>query len=115
MKMAIILMVQYKHLLHWLYSHTAASAVILTARTTNSISLSWTNGDGAGRIVVARLTSSTNVAAADGTDYTFSSSSFTDAGNGTTGTGNIIVYKGTGNSVTISDLKPWYFLWFLCV
>ena len=85
---------------------SAASAVTLTARTTNSISLSWTNGDGAGRIVVARLTSSTNVAAADGTDYAFSSNSFTDAGNGTTGTGNIIVYKGTGNSVTISDLNP---------
>lgn len=84
---------------------TAASAVTLTARTTTSISLSWTNGNGAGRIVVARLTSSSNVAAADGNDYTFSTSSFTDAGNGTTGTGNIIVYKGTGNSVTISDLN----------
>ncbi|HNJ58972.1 MAG TPA: hypothetical protein PLH33_08040, partial [Chitinophagaceae bacterium] len=32
--------------------------------------------------------------------------SFTDAGNGTTGTGNIIVYKGTGNSVTVTDLTP---------
>ncbi|MCC6634770.1 MAG: fibronectin type III domain-containing protein, partial [Chitinophagaceae bacterium] len=85
---------------------SAASAVILTARTTNSISLSWTNGDGAGRIVVARLTSSTNYAANDGTDYTFSTSSFIDAGNGNTGTGNIVVYKGTGNSVTISDLNP---------
>lgn len=85
---------------------TAASALNLSSRTTNSISLSWTNGDGAGRIVVARLTSSTNVTAADGTDYTFSSSSFTDAGNGNTGTGNIVVYKGTGNSVTISDLNP---------
>jgi hypothetical protein len=85
---------------------TAASALNLSSRTTNSISLSWTNGDGAGRIVVARLTSSTNVTAADGTDYTFSSSSFTDAGNGTTGTGNIIVYKGTGNSVTVTDLTP---------
>ncbi|GMV77094.1 MAG: hypothetical protein AMXMBFR79_02300 [Chitinophagaceae bacterium] len=85
---------------------SAASSVTLTARTTNSISLSWTNGDGAGRIVVARLTSSTNYAANDGTDYAFSSNSFIYAGNGTTGTGNIIVYKGTGNSVTISDLNP---------
>jgi len=85
---------------------TAASAVTLTTKTTNSISLSWTNGNGVGRIVVARLTSTTNAAAVSGTDYTFSSNSFTDAGNGITGTGNKVVYKGTGNSVTISDLNP---------
>jgi len=85
---------------------SAASAVTLTAKTPTSISLSWTNGGGAGRIVVARQTSTTNVAATGGTDYTVSSNSFTDVGNGTTGTGNIVVYKGTGKSVTITDLSP---------
>ncbi|MBX2931101.1 MAG: T9SS type A sorting domain-containing protein [Chitinophagaceae bacterium] len=82
------------------------TALAITTTTHNSISLSWTNGNGDGRIVVARLSTTNQVGATDGTDYAFSSNSFTDAGNGTTGTGNIVVYKGTGNSVTITNLNP---------
>ena len=82
-----------------------ASAVTATTRTNSSIGLSWTNGTGAGRIVVARLSASTSaVAPTAGTEYTANSGDITDALNSTTGTGNVLVFKGTGNTATVSGL-----------
>lgn len=83
---------------------TPASVVTITSRTNNSIGLSWTNGNGTGRIVVARLNATTAVAPTPGTAYTANSASFVDGANSTTGTGNVVVYNGTGNSVTITGL-----------
>ncbi|MBU6158927.1 MAG: DUF1533 domain-containing protein, partial [Bacteroidetes bacterium] len=84
---------------------TAASAVTFVSRTNNSISISWTNGDGANRIVVARTSGTSATAPADGTGYTVNSASFSDNTNGITGSGRIVVYNGSGNSVTVTGLN----------
>ena len=83
---------------------SSASAVTVVAKTTNSMDLTWTNGNGSGRIVVARATSSTLVAPTNGTLYIVNSNDITNGLNGTTGTGNVVVYSGTGNSTSVTGL-----------
>jgi hypothetical protein len=78
-----------------------ASAVATNNITNTTIDVSWTNGDGSSRIVVARLTTASAVTPVDGTTYT-ADASF-GAGS-TTGTDNYVVYAGTGSSVTVTDL-----------
>jgi hypothetical protein len=84
---------------------TLSSNITVTSRTSNSISISWTNGNGAGRMVVARTTTAT--AATDGIVYTSQSNDFTDALNSTTAAGNIVVYNSTGlgNTLTVIGLS----------
>lgn len=84
---------------------TAASGFTFPTVTTGSIQANWTNGNGARRIVVARLTTTTAVAPTDGVVYT-PSTNFTVPGapNGTTGTGNVVVFDGTGSTVTLTNL-----------
>ncbi len=84
---------------------TLASAIVFGTPTINSISLSWTSGNGANRIVVARLTATTRVGPTNGTDYAVNSASFTDGLNSQTGTGNVVIYNGTGSSVTVTGLS----------
>lgn len=83
---------------------TQASGITVTAYTVNSISLSWTNGNGARRMVVARAGSAVNANPVDGTSYT----AHATLGSGSQiGTGNYVVFdSGTGNSVTVSGLSP---------
>ena len=85
---------------------TKTSAVVLVSKTSSTISLSWTNGSGAGRIAVARLSSTSAVAPTAGTIYAANSTSFTDVSNATTGTGNVVIFNGTGSSATLTDLTP---------
>jgi hypothetical protein len=78
-----------------------ATAVTVSGLTATSADVSWTNGNGDRRIVVARLTSTSNVNPVNLTDYTANAS----FGSGsTTGTGNFVVYNGTGNAVTVTGL-----------
>jgi hypothetical protein len=70
------------------------------------MTVQWTNpgvGGGARRIVVARLTSTTAVPPTDNTTYT--TSTVFSSPNGTTGTGNVVVYDGTGTSVAVTGLS----------
>lgn len=83
---------------------TTASVVTVGTKTATTIPLSWTNGNGTARIVVARLNSTTAVAPTAGTAYTANSASFTDGANSTTGTNNVVIYNGTGNTVTVTGL-----------
>lgn len=84
---------------------TAVTNTVIGTRTANSIPISWTNGNGAGRIVIARLNNTTRVAPTTGTVYTANSASFTDVSNSITGTGNVVVYNGTGNNVEVTGLS----------
>ena len=84
---------------------SASSAFVITKEGITA-NISWTNGTGASRIVVARLNATAAIAPTVGTAYTSNSSNFTDIANGTTGTGNYVVYNGTGNSVAVTDLTP---------
>ena len=82
---------------------TQATIGSYTNNTTgNSLTASWTRGNGdAGVIVVGRLTSTTSVAPTSGTLYT-ANAAF-GSGN-TTGTGNYVVYNGTSTSVNVTGL-----------
>lgn len=80
-----------------------ASAVITSAIGDSTITINWTNGDGGSRIVVVRPTISAAVAPTDGVAYT-ANTALPSAG--TTGTGNYVVYSGTGSSVIVTKLSP---------
>jgi hypothetical protein len=76
---------------------TQASAVTFSGSTSNSTTVSWTNGNGNGRIVKMN-TSSSFTAPSNGTTY---------SGNAVyAGSGEQVVYAGTGNSVSVSGLTP---------
>lgn len=78
----------------------AANLQISTV-TSTSMSLSWTNGNGANRIVVARAGSAVSFVPTDGQSYS-ANSDFTLAPD--LGSGNKAVYSGSGNSVTVAGL-----------
>ncbi len=69
--------------------------------TGTTVDLGWTNGNGSKRIVLVRQTSAVNSTPVDETDYTAGAT----FGSGTQlGTGNYVVYSGSGSSVTITGL-----------
>jgi hypothetical protein len=79
----------------------ASSSVSATSNATTTMNVSWTSGNGNARIVVARLNATTPVAPSNNTLYN-ASAAF--GGTTTTGTGNFVVYNGTGSSVVITGL-----------
>lgn len=81
-----------------------ATNITITNITDNTFDLNWTPGNGGFRIVVVRQTSATSALPDDGTDYTAS----TIMGSGaTTGSGNYVVYNGSGTGpITITNLFP---------
>jgi hypothetical protein len=79
----------------------APTSLVASTTTANTMNVSWTNGNGEGRIVVARLSTTTAVAPSNNVIY--NASSVFGSGS-TTGTGNFIVYNGTGNSLTVTGL-----------
>jgi len=83
----------------------AATGLTITNPTTTTQTVSWTNGNGSRRLVVARMG-----AALTGTEEPADNNGYTaNAAFGTSGTdlGNgFIVYNGTGNSVTVTNLAP---------
>jgi len=81
---------------------TASTAVSVTNVTSGSFTVNWTNGNGASRIVLIRAGSAVNSAPADGTTYSATAA----LGSGSEiGTGNFVVYSGTGNSVNVTGLS----------
>jgi len=84
---------------------TIQSAITIPAPTITTFGMlvNFSGGDGAKRILVAHLGSAVNSNPVDGVTYTAS----TNFGSGTQiGTGNYVVYAGTGNSVTVTGLTP---------
>ncbi|MBW6502477.1 MAG: fibronectin type III domain-containing protein, partial [Bacteroidales bacterium] len=78
-----------------------ASDIIFTDVTSSSMTISWTNGDGTNRIVLIKAGDPVDSDPEYGTTYTASNI----FGNGSElGTGNFVVYNGTGNSVTVLNL-----------
>ena len=69
--------------------------------TANSMTVNFTSGQGAKRIVVARAGGAVNSVAVDGSTYTANA----QFGSGSQiGTGNYVVYAGTGNTVNLTGL-----------
>lgn len=74
-----------------------ASDVSISNINDNSFDVNWTNGNGAGRILVVRQTATAAVAPTDGLIYTTPTS---------TGSGNAVWYSGTGTGpITVTGLS----------
>ncbi len=83
----------------------SSQATVLTSSsiTTTTMTIGWTRGNGdAGVVVVARAAGAVNADVTSGTNYTANAA----YGSGTqVGTGNYVVYKGTGTSVNLTALS----------
>ena len=83
------------------YPNTQASNVNVSSASSTSLNVSWTRGDGDQVIVLAKEGSAVDADPADGNSYTANAS----FGSGSQiGTGNYVVYIGTGTSVTVTNL-----------
>jgi CubicO group peptidase (beta-lactamase class C family) len=75
-----------------------ASAMNFSNLTSTSMTVNWTNGNGDGRVLMMRAAGAPNKFPLDGTEY--AASPQVDLGGG-----NYVVYSGTGNSTTVSNLN----------
>jgi hypothetical protein len=81
----------------------AAQNATVEAVDGNHFTVRWTSGDGAGRVVVARKSLASTFTPANGTTYTANAA----FGSGTNlGDDQFIVYNGSSNTVTVSNLDP---------
>lgn len=78
-----------------------ASSLVFSNVTTSGMDLSWTNGNGTNVLVVAKQSTSTLTDPTVGTSYT---ANVTFGSGSQIGTGNYVVYNGTGNSVSVAGL-----------
>jgi hypothetical protein len=82
---------------------TQSTAFTSSEKTNTSMKIAWTRGNGNAVLVIARQGSPVNAEPDNGVIYTAD----TVLGIGTEiGTGNYVVYNGTGNSVILSSLLP---------
>jgi len=81
---------------------TQASAAAMNNATASSLDISWTRGDGDNVLVLINSGSAVDSDPSDATSYTANAafSSGTEIG-----TGNYVVYDGTGTSVTVTGLS----------
>ena len=75
-----------------------ASNIIFSNITDNSFTISWTNGNGAKRIVLIKSSSAVNASPVNNTTYV-PDTYFTSGDQ--IGTGNYVVYNSTGSSIDI--------------
>ncbi len=86
--------------------NVSSGSIAFTGTTNNSITATWTNpvaNGGAKRIVVLRLSATSAVAPTDNTIYTATSTFGSGTGLQLTGTGNYVIYNGTGTIITVSS------------
>jgi hypothetical protein len=80
-----------------------ASGLTISGVTHNQMTLNWTSGNGARRILLAHASNAINANPVNGSAYTPNSM----MGSGSQiGVGNYVVYDGTGISVTITAMSP---------
>lgn len=80
-----------------------ATAVTFTSVTSTTFTVNWTNGNGANHLVLIRSLSAVNSNPVDGVTYT----AITSFGAGSeVGTGNYVIYSGSGNTVNLTGLQP---------
>ncbi len=83
---------------------THASALSFTAVGMNQMTVNWTSGDGANRIVVVKQAATTSWSPVDGTAPTGVDADFSSATD--QASGNKICYNGSGSSFTLTGLDP---------
>ncbi len=87
---------------------TSATAVTFSNIGQTTMTVSWTNGNGTNRLVLARVNSAVANQPTDATTYTANAV----YGSGTVIGSSYVIYNGTGNSVDVSGLtegSPYYF------
>src|SRR5690554_2431577 len=82
-----------------------ASDLSFTDVLSSTMRVSWTNGDGSGRILIARADSPVNVEPQDLVNYNATGGGYGNP-NYQIGTGNYVLYQGTGTAVNLSNLDP---------
>jgi hypothetical protein len=82
---------------------TAPTNILFSAINTFSMTISWSNGNGAGRVVVLHEGSPVTTGPSDGNAYTSANSNLNSAPS--LGGGNYVVYNGSGSSVTVTGLS----------
>lgn len=87
-----------------------ASNIVSSSVTTTSAVISWTNGNGSGRILVAREGGPVDALPEDGVSYTDGAGAFLSGSQ--IGNGNFVVYTGTGTSVTVTNLLDGVYYYF---
>ncbi|MFI5149539.1 MAG: T9SS type A sorting domain-containing protein [Bacteroidia bacterium] len=80
---------------------TSASAVNFSATTCSQTTVAWTNGNGTGRIVVAKAGSAVTGTPVNASGY-IANSSFSSGS--TIAAGEYVVYSGAGSNVTVTSL-----------
>ena len=80
-----------------------ASGVFFGNVTSSSLLVNWTNGNGSGRIVLAKAGSPVDAVPVDGTTYT---PNVTFGAGSQIGTGNFVVSANAPNSVNVTGLSP---------
>lgn len=81
----------------------ATSNFFGTNTTGNSMNVSWTNGNGTNRLIIAKAGSPVDVLPVNLTGY-FANSFFGSGSN--LGGGNFVVYNSSGDNVQLSNLQP---------
>ncbi|MDB5272151.1 MAG: C-terminal target protein [Chitinophagaceae bacterium] len=76
---------------------TGATNLTFTNIQTNQMTLNWTNGNGTSRLIIAKQGSAVTSVPATGTAYSVNTSF---------GSGEYVVYNGTGNSYTLNGSSP---------
>jgi hypothetical protein len=84
------------------YPSTSASAIQFSAIGLNEMTVSFTPGDGQKRVVIAREGAAVSAAPSDGQTFTANASM---GGGQDLGSGNFVVYDGTGSSFTLTNLS----------
>jgi hypothetical protein len=78
-----------------------ASSIVFSSISNNDMTVLWTRGDGNSVLVVARAGSAVNTDPVNGTLY---SANANFGGGSQIGTGNYVVYNGTGSSINLTGL-----------
>lgn len=82
---------------------TPSSAIVFSNVTKNQNTISWTNGNGTKRLLVAKQSSAVNASPVNGQGY----SSNTTFGSGADlGASNFVSYDGSTNQATVTNLLP---------
>ncbi|WP_262885468.1 CARDB domain-containing protein [Lunatibacter salilacus] len=81
-----------------------SSDIVFSNVTGTGMTLSWTNGNGSGRLVIGKAGGPVDLEPQDLTNYSGGSASFANGTN--MGNGNIVQYMASGSSTNISGLDP---------
>ncbi|MCF6183721.1 MAG: fibronectin type III domain-containing protein, partial [Bacteroidales bacterium] len=83
-----------------------ATALNFTSKTSTSIDLSWTNGNGGNRIIICREGAAVSFTPSDNNTYTANPDYSAGTEVGTAGEGNKVIYNGSASTTTVTGLTP---------